>query len=67
MIYENTEAEMYSEFESMIEDLELEAFEKDSCPYPFNEEEEWCEKDFTNPEEEYCRHLEEDRLEIMSK
>ncbi|MGJ0319213.1 hypothetical protein NG767_10765 [Aliarcobacter cryaerophilus] len=63
MAYENTEAEMYSEFESMIEDLELEAFEKDSCPYPFNEEEEMDRK----TQEEYCRHLEEERLEIMSK
>ena len=62
MIYE-TEEEIYIDLKVMSEDLELEAFEKDSCPYPFNEEEEMDRK----TQEEYCRHLEEERLEIMSK
>lgn len=43
MIYE-TEEEIYIELKVMSEDLELETFKRNSCPYPV-EDEEWCEED----------------------
>lgn len=59
MIYE-TEEEIYIDLKVMSEDLELETFKRNSCPYSV-EDEEWCEEDLQkNPEEEFLLHLEEE-------